>query len=323
MKVVVTGGAGFIGSHLVDYLLYKNLTLKVVDTLEKRKANNIKQHFGKPNFSYEKANLMDYKETLKCLEGSDVVIHLAAKIGGIGYFHRYPADIIADNDLINRNIFKASVENNVKKIIYTSSSMVFERANRFPLSEDIINQCPPPKSAYGFQKLNGEYYCRAFYEQYGLNYVIIRPFNAVGPREYPGKEVGEAHVIPDLVRKILELKQDLVEILGDGEQIRCFTNVRDIVRAYYLTLVKRSALNNDFNIGTTEETTINELAKMIWELAGRKGKIKFKYLRPFEKDVQKRIPDITKAKRILGWEPHITLYESLKEYIDWYKEEIL
>ena len=160
------------------------------------------------------------------MEGVDVCFHLAAKIGGIKYFHDYPATILNENNIMLANVFSAAVLHKVK-IVYISSSMVFERTTIFPTPEDAVFESPPPVTHYGFSKLVGEYYCRAFSEEHGVPYTICRPFNAYGPGEYPEDEPGIAHVIPDLARKVLRGQYPL-EILGAGQQVRCYTYVTDV-----------------------------------------------------------------------------------------------
>lgn len=320
-KVGITGGAGFLGSHITDYFVEEGAEIVVIDDLSSGNKENIEHHMNKDNLEFREVDLIDTESTQESISDLDIIIHLAAEIGGIGYFHKIPADIIADNDLINRNVFEACLGSDTERIVYFSSSMVFERAKSFPSKESDLKKTPPPKSAYGFQKLNGEYYCKAFKKQHDLDYTILRPFNAVGPRETPGEEVGHAHVIPDFIQKIMVEEQYPLEILGSGKQIRAFTNVNDLARGTFLATFSEEAKNEDFNLGNPDEITIKELAEKIWNLADREREIRFDRKESFSKDVQKRIPSSEKAKRLLDWEPKITLEESLKEYIAWYKKK--
>ncbi len=320
-RVGITGGAGFLGSHFTDHFVDEGIDTVVIDDFSSGKRRNIDQHKGKENFEVREVDLMNQGSTQDSISDLDIVVHLAAKIGGIGYFHKIPADIIADNDLINKNVFNACLNTGVERIVYFSSSMVFERADTFPSKESDLSEIPPPKSAYGFQKLNGEYYCKAYKKQYDLDYTILRPFNAVGPRETPGEEVGHAHVIPDLVRKITVEKQYPLEILGSGEQVRAFTNVKDLARGCFLATFSEKAVNEDFNLGNPNGVTIKELATKIWNIADRKREIKFNHEESFSADVQKRIPSSEKAGRLLNWQPEISLDNSLEEYISWYEKQ--
>jgi nucleoside-diphosphate-sugar epimerase len=264
------------------------------------------------------ADFTDYEDCKKVIKDVEVMFLLASKIGGIGYFHKYPAEIIDGNTKIVSNLLNAARSADVERVLYVSSSMVFERTTIFPTPEWALEKTSVPITSYGFSKLIGEWFCRSFWEQYGLKYTILRPFNCVGPREHPEEEPGMAHVIPDLTKKILRGDYPL-EIYGDGSQTRCFTNVKDAVRAFVLAMKEKKAECEDFNIGNPEETRIMDLAKMLWKICGRKEPFKLKHLPPFKHDVQRRVPSIEKAKKILKWEPKISLEETLKEYVVWYK----
>lgn len=318
--VGITGGAGFLGSHVVDYFADQSEDIVVIDDFSSGHRENL-------NRSKDSIEIRDIDLTqpsaVSEMSDIDVIVHLAAKIGGIGYFHDVPADIISLNDLMNKHVFDAAVEHDFDRVVYASSSMVYERATEFPVKEEQISEIPPPDSAYGFQKLAGEYYCHAYNEQHDVPFSIFRPFNAVGTREPPGDEVGQAHVIPDFVMKILEEKQHPLEILGDGKQVRSFTNVQDIAGGVYKCTFADAAENDDFNLGSSEGVEMRELAKKIWERCDREREIAFAHQDAFEHDVQKRVPSSEKAQRKLDWEPRISLDESLDQYVDWYRSEIL
>ena len=200
-------------------------------------------------------------------------------------------------------------------MVCVSSSMVFERADVFPTPETAVESSPPPLTGYGFSKLAVEYIARTYYDEFAVPYVIVRPFNAYGPGEMSGDRVGYAHVIPDLVNKILNGQYPL-EILGSGKQIRSYTYVNDVADG--IMFAAMHAENNDFNIGNPIETSVLELAEMIWKLCGRKEPIKFRHLPSFKYDVQKRIPDISKIRK-LGWEPKTSLELGLRITIEWLK----
>lgn len=322
-QVAITGGAGFLGSHVVDYFVGAGEDTVVVDDFSEGSKSNLADSLSEPNCSIRTADLTERDAALDAFEGIDVIVHLAAKIGGIGYFHDVPADIIALNDAMTRNVCDAAVKHDIDRLVYASSSMVYERASEFPVSEEQVGEIAPPASAYGYQKLSGEYYCKAYHDQYDMEYSIFRPFNAVGPREPPGDEVGQAHVIPDFVMKILEEEQDPLKILGDGRQIRAFTHVSDIAAGIHACVNKDAASNEDFNLGSSDGIEMRELARKIWDRCNRDEEISFETEAEFEHDVQKRIPDSSKAKNLLDWEPEVTLDEALAEYIDWYQETIV
>ncbi|RLG10643.1 NAD(P)-dependent oxidoreductase [Candidatus Pacearchaeota archaeon] len=314
MKILVTGGCGFIGSEVVRQLLKKGYDVTVVDDFSKPRSSFVRQ-----DYKFVNIDLTDKEKTEKLFRGQDLCIHLAAKIGGIGYFHKNPAMILSENNKIYSSVFEAASKANISRMIYISSSMVFERADRFPTKEEDLSKIPLPLSSYGFSKLIGEQYCKAFQEQFKLNYSICRPFNAYGINEYPEEEVGYAHVIPDLIKKTLETKTNELEILGDGQQSRCFTHVRDVAEGIITIMENPKAVNQDFNVSSPHETKIIDLAKEIWFLCGKKEEPKFKFIPGFKYDVKKRTPDVTKMEEILGWKAKIKLKDGLKEVVEWVK----
>jgi nucleoside-diphosphate-sugar epimerase len=220
----------------------------------------------------------------------------------------------------------------LRKVTYMSSSMVFESTESWPSKEGDERKVPPPLSSYGFQKLAVEYYARAAWEQYKLPFTIVRPFNCVGVGE--GRALGEAevlsgnvklamsHVVPDLVQKIVK-GQDPLHILGEGHQVRHYTYGGDLAAGIVTAMEHPAALNEDFNLSTAESTTVLELAEVIWRKI--KGPdVPFRYVSddPFEYDVQKRVPDVTKAREVLGFEATTSLDEMLDEVIPWVTQAV-
>jgi UDP-glucose 4-epimerase len=309
-KVLVTGGAGFIGHRLVAKLLDLGANISVLDDLSKGSRQNLAVYLDRIRFT--QTDLLNPNVMKDSIKGCQVCFHLAAKIGGIGYFHKAPATILRDNSIMNFNLWDAAVEADTK-MVCLSSSMVFERTTTFPTSESAIETSPPPKSGYGFSKLLSEYIARTYHEEFGVKYLIARPFNVYGEGELPGEYVGYAHVIPDLIVKVLRRKYPL-EILGSGNQTRCYTYVDDVVDGMLLIAEKRE--NDDFNIGTNAETTVTELAERIWRLCNRKETLKFKHISSFKDDVQRRFPDVSKIM-LLGWTPKTSLDEGLRRTIEW------
>lgn len=312
-NILVTGGAGFIGSEVVRQLLEKSYRVRIADDLSKTEVILSSQcEFLKVDLTNKKAAFLAVKEM-------DYCIHLAAKIGGIGYFHKYPATILSENNKMYSAIFEAAVKEKIQRIIYLSSSMVYESTTSFPSKEKDIKNNPPPISAYGFSKLVGEWYCKAFKDEFDLNYTIIRPFNAYGINESPKEEVGYAHVIPDIIKKVLSGQYPL-QLLGNGNQTRCFTHVSDIARGVIMALESSYARNEDFNLGSEEEISIVNLAKYIFKLIHPNQVLKIKLVPGFEYDIQKRIPSIAKAKKVLGWKPVKKLKDELPMIIDWIRQ---
>jgi nucleoside-diphosphate-sugar epimerase len=316
-RIIVTGGCGFIGREVVAQLVARGDEVTVVDDLSKPESA------APPGAKFVRQDLTDPKGSRAVFAGFERCVHLAAKIGGIGYFHRHPATILSDNDKIYGSVFEACAHHKYKRIVYISSSMVFEKALSFPSKESDLPSTPVPLSAYGFSKLSGEWYCHAFKDEHGLDYSIVRPFNAYGVNEAPGEEIGEAHVIPDLAKKILD-GQDPLEILGDGEQTRCFTHVSDIARGVLAVLDSPKAVNEDFNISSPEEMKMKDLARMIWALIkGKDVPLRLKHVPSFKHDVQRRVPSVEKAKKVLGFEARVSLASKLPEVVDYVKTRVL
>ena len=315
MQIIVTGGCGFIGSEVVKQLLHKGHHVIVLDNLSKPESS-IKQ-----GYEFRKVDLTDKAATEKAFEGADICIHLAAKIGGIGYFHKYPATILSENNKMYSSVFEAAAKNKLKRMVYVSSSMVYESATHFPSKEEDIKVIPPPISAYGFSKLVGEWYCYSFWDEYKLPFSICRPFNAYGINEFPGQEIGYAHVIPDLVKKILSGQYPL-ELLGDGQQTRCFTHVSDIAGGIITVALSEKAENQDFNVASPEETKMLELAEKIWKICGRKEPFKVQFVPGFKYDIKRRVPDTTKIQTLLNWKPQVAFDDGLQEVVTWLQKEM-
>jgi UDP-glucose 4-epimerase len=308
---LVTGGAGFIGSAVARNLLARGHQVRIVDNLSKGRGVNIPT-----GVEYVEGDIAEPSVAREAFAGADLCFHLAAKIGGIGYFHRYPADILDDNNLMLSTVFRTAMEMRTK-VVYVSSSMVFERAGEFPTPEVAIDRYPPPFSAYGFSKLVGEWYCRAFHKQFGTPFAIARPFNAYGPGEYPEDEPGLAHVIPDLVKKILD-GQRPIALFGDGSQTRSFTYVDDVADAIVTIGLHPDAEGQDFNIGTGQETSIRDLLDMLWSACGEEGTPQVLHREALPVDVRRRVPDVGKLRDRLGWTARVPLEDGLRRTVEWY-----
>jgi nucleoside-diphosphate-sugar epimerase len=309
--ILVTGGAGFIGSAVARNLLARDADVRIVDDLSKGRSANVPE--GAELLS---GDISDREVAARAFAEVDVCFHLAAKIGGIGYFHRYPASILDDNNLMLSTVFRTATDAGAK-VVYVSSSMVFERAGEWPTPEDSVDRSPPPFSAYGFSKLVGEWYCHAFHDEHGTPFAIARPFNAYGPGEYPEDEPGLAHVIPDLIKKILD-GQRPIELLGDGSQTRSFTYVDDVADAIVTIGLDPRGTGQAFNIGTGRETSVHELLGLLWRACGNDGEPEVAHSSPLPVDVQRRVPDVAKIGEVLGWSARVPLEEGIRRTVDWY-----
>ena len=219
----------------------------------------------------------------------------------------------------------------LRKITVISSSMVYENAQTWPTPEGEQRRCPPPSSTYGFQKLAAEYYAQGAWEQYQLPYTIARPFNCVGIGERRARcdrevrrgniRMAMSHVLPDLTQKVLK-GQDPLHLLGDGSQVRHFTYGADLARGIRVCIEDPKAHNEDFNLSTATSTTVLELAQMIWEKI-RPG-VPFRWISdpPYAHDVQKRVPSVEKARKLLGFEATTPLGEVLDTVIPWIRQQI-
>jgi nucleoside-diphosphate-sugar epimerase len=265
-------------------------------------------------------DLRDYDNVRRALEGCDRIVHLAAIVGGIGNFHRLPFTLLENNHGLYNAVFRAAVQSGVKRLTYVSSSMVFENATSFPTREGDLRTTPAPWSAYGFSKLAGEVYCRAAHDEHGLQYTICRPFNAYGPGELPEDEPGIAHMVPDLIKKVLGGQKPL-QIFGSGEQTRTITYVDDIADGIVTATFAEAAENEAFNISASEEMTVADIARLIWEECGEEpAAFELEHLPSFEVDVQRRWPDVSKAERVLGWRAQVPVREGVRRTVEWLRE---
>jgi nucleoside-diphosphate-sugar epimerase len=333
-KVLVTGSSGFIGGYVVEELLRRDYTVVGIDNHSKY-GKVRKSYDTDPEYTLIEADAQDTQLLTDVLVDCDHFIAGAALIGGISYFHAFPYDLLAANERIIASSCDAAIKaheaGRLQKVTYMSSSMVFESTTTWPSYEGQEREIPPPLSSYGFQKLAVEYFARAACDQYTLPYTIVRPFNCVGIGEMRAKSEVEvlsgnvklamSHVVPDLVQKIVK-GQDPLHILGDGTQVRHYTYGGDLARGIATAMEHPSALNEDFNLSTAESTTVLELAERIWRRIN--GHKPFRYVseEPFEHDVQKRVPAVSKAREVLGFDATTSLDEMLDEVVPWVVDAI-
>jgi UDP-glucose 4-epimerase len=314
-RVLVTGGAGTIGTAVVRRLIRDaDWEVRVSDQRPApawmREACQV--HAG---------DLRDDVAAREAVAGCTHVIHLAAIVGGIGNFHKYPHTLLEMNTGLYNGVFRAALEQQVDRLTYVSSSMVFENATEFPTTEEHIRDTPIPTSAYGFSKLAGEFYCRALHDEHGLTYTICRPFNAYGPGEMPDPEPGIAHMVPDVIKKVLSGQRPL-PIFGSGQQTRTLTHVDDIAEGIVVATGHPAAANEDFNISASDEMTVAEIARVIWEECGEDPeRFELEHLPSFEVDVQRRWPSVDKARRLLGFEARIDARSGIRQTVEWLRAQ--
>jgi len=331
----VTGAAGFICGYLVPELLQAGHLVIGLDNFSKY-GPVAKSYDSDPNYRLVQGDAKDVDLLSQLAVECDQIVAGAAMIGGISYFHEFAYDLLAENERILAATFDAAIAackgGRLQKINVLSSSMVFESATLFPTPEGAQLTSPTPVSTYGFQKLASEYFAKGAWEQYHLPYTIIRPFNCVGIGERRARrdadimsgniKLAMSHVVPDLVQKVLK-GQDPLHILGDGTQVRHYTYAGDLAKGIRLCMESPAARNNDFNLSTAQSTTVTELAALIWrKVHGDDRPFRLEHDPPFEHDVQMRVPDVRKAKRLLGFEAKTTLDQMLDEVIPWIRAEI-
>jgi UDP-glucose 4-epimerase len=304
-KVLCLGGAGFIGSYAVRELLEAGYHVTVIDNFSK--YGYLKHDFYEhPQFRLESKDVRAMYPAE--FAGYDVVLCLAALIGGIKYFHRIPYRIARDNtDILAHAIDSTLAAAPEALFVYFSSSMVYERMARPVTEEDALSQ-PVPITNYGMQKLFGEFMVRGAHTEFGLQYLVVRPFNAVGGGELPdlrrdgSVDFGMAHVIPDFVYKAL-IKQTPFEVFGDGEQVRTFTHARDVATGLR-TILDAGLRNDDFNICGNSTETIADLARKIWARVNHGEAFPPVKAMPVPPaDVRFRIGVSDKLRAATGWQP--------------------
>ncbi|MDI6820381.1 MAG: SDR family oxidoreductase [Candidatus Hodarchaeaceae archaeon] len=302
-KVLVTGGAGFIGSHIVDKLIADGYEVVVFDDLSAGKLGNIRRHSDEPDFRFVRGDVRDARVVERALEGADAVIHEAALVS-VPLSTEKPALTNEVNVLGTLNLLRGSLKAGVRRFVYASSCAVYGAASRIPISEDAPLK---PLSLYGESKLAAEGFCQTFYHEHGLETVRLRYFNVYGPRQAAGEYAG-------VMLKFLErIRRDQPPIIfGDGEQTRDFIHVSDVVEATMLALNRRGVAGEVFNIGTGEATTINRLCEIFLELAG-KTHLKPIYSDAKPGDIRHSLADITKARQVLGFRPKVSLEEGVKK----------
>lgn len=312
-KILVTGGASFIGSHLLDTLVEKVKRVRVVDDLSSGKFENIKNHLKNKSIEFSKADLRDSAIAQKAVKGIDLVFQLAGDHGGRGYVDLHQAGP-ATNLLVEGNVFWQAYKANVEKIVFASSGCVYpnflqkDYHKRLYLKEYHVGPPYDADNMYGWAKLMGEMVLRAYHDDWGIKTASCRFFTVYGPR---GKE---DHAVMAMIARAFT-KQDPFIVWGNGQQIRNWTYVDDIVEGM-MKVAEKIDDGSAVNLGTRERIRVIEAVKMILDYTSHKPKIEFRPNMPT--GPANRVADNSKAKKLLGWHPKTKFKDGVKKTIDWY-----
>jgi len=308
MKYIITGGAGFIGSHIVEELAKQQHEVVILDNFFSGRMENIKQFLKKKNVAFVKGSITDLSVLKKIFEGADGIFHE----GAIASVPRSIANPLATNEANvtgTLNVLIASRDCDVRKVLFASSSSVYGNTPTLPKREDMT---PDPLSPYAVSKLTGEHYLKVFSEVYGLKTLSLRYFNVFGPRQDPKSEY--AAVIPRFITKIFS--HESPTIYGDGSQTRDFTYVKDVVQANIRAM--ESDAEGVFNVAYCKQIDLNELASQIMEITGIT--VPLVYEPPRTGDVRDSLADIRRAQEAFGYSPEYTVKTGLEDTIAWYQK---
>jgi nucleoside-diphosphate-sugar epimerase len=319
-KVLVTGGGGFIGSHLVDHLLELDSEVVIADDFSRGTFDNVGHLVDDDRVSLAAVDLTTREGCQRAVEGVDHVFHLAASVGGIHYIQRENVGGLTPSVLMNQQMLEAARVEGVDRFLFASSACIYRQQhddlNRF--SED---QAIPanPHSTYGWAKVLGEIACQAYHEDCAMDTAMVRIFNCYGPRE--SLDPDSSHVIPSLCRKVIEEPDGgSIELFGDGTQERGFIHVSDLTEGM-VRAIERKADGEPVNLGNGDEVvTINELAETIVDISGKDIAIEHDLSKPTGTD--KYAADDTMMKRELDWAPSVELEDGLHEVYEWAAEEL-
>ena len=322
VKVTVLGGAGFIGSHLVDTLMKAGHETLVIDNLSKGRLENIKHHQSKENFAFYQEDVLDRERLFELVPETRAVVHLVAH-----KIPRYESALktLTLNTEATVNALELARERGARFVL-ASTSDVYGKSPDQPFREEgdlLLGPSTSRRWAYAVSKIYDEHLAIAYGDEFGLDYVILRYFGTYGPRQYLDWWGGPQGVFLDAVFRGRD-----IEVHGDGKQTRCFTYVVDAAEATLRAITTPEAKGEIINVGNPEEISIIDLARLIHRLSGVKGEPRIKLV-PYSsftknyEDPRRRVPDISKMKRLLGYEPRISLVDGLERTIAWYRKEYL
>ena len=308
-RILVTGGAGFIGSHLIDQLAREECHIRVLDDLQNGKLENLRHHEHRENFEFHRGSVTDPFDVSQAMDGVDIVFHLACL--GVRHSISHPFEnhrVNAEGTLL---VLQEARKRMIKKLIHCSSSEVYGTARRVPMAE---SHPTLPCTVYGAGKLAGEAYARAYHTTYGLQTVIVRPFNVYGPRSHHEGDAGE--MIPKSI--VRALAGEPILIFGDGSQSRDFTYVEDTARGLVAAARCDENAGLTLNIGSNFEISIHRLAEMILAGVGNPAS-RIVHLDSRPGDVLRLFADSTAFRRMTEWEPAVAFEEGLARTIAWFK----
>lgn len=311
-KVLVTGGTGFIGSYVSEQLLKKGYIVSVT-TLSKD-LENIKHLRG--NVKIIKADLTKLEDAIRATKKQDIVLNLAAKVVGVQYKIDHPATMFLGNFEIAKNVLQACLKNKVERVLITSSPTIYSKEAPVPSKEEdgFLGEPDSVNRGYGWGKRASELLARFYFEEYGLKVAIARPYNAYGPRDHFNPSI--SHVIPGIIYRVFHGENPLI-VWGSGKQTRAFIYAEDFAKGL-IEVTEKYAVADPINIGTDEEISIGDLAKLIVDISGKDVKIKFDNSKP--DGLPRSNCDTKKAKEKLGFEAKVSLKEGLEKTIQWYKK---
>lgn len=311
MKILITGGAGFIGSHLCDKYTREGHTVLCLDNFLSGNLMNVRHLLDYRNFKLIKADIRDYDHLENIMRDVDVVFHLAAQVH-VDRSYIEPKLTYDINVMGTQNILEIARIYDAKKVIHASTSEVYGSAQYVPIDEKHPLDAPHP---YGASKIAADRMCHAYMQTYGMNIAILRFFNIFGPRQ---KDLGYGGVISIFTRRVLSNIPPV--IFGDGSQRRDYTYINDVVNAYDLVLKMEGNLSEPVNFGTGKEVSIKDLALKIIDLCGKNDTIEPVFVEPRIGEVKRLIANASRAKSLLEWIPEYNLDRGLKDYIDWYRQ---
>jgi UDP-glucose 4-epimerase len=309
MRILITGGAGFIGSYLCEKYTKEGHTVLCLDNFLSGNLLNVRHLLDYRNFKLVKGDVRDFNRLERISRELDVIFHMAAQIH-VDRSYVEPRLTYDINVMGTQNVLEVARIYDVKKVIHASTSEVYGSAQYVPIDEKHPLDAPHP---YGASKIAADRMCNAYVKTYGMDISIPRFFNIFGPRQ---RDIAYGGVISIFTRRVLNNIPPI--IYGDGRQTRDYTYIEDAISAFDLVLNHESRLE-PINIGSGKEVSIIDLAKMIIDLCGKKGKIKPVHVEPRIGEVKQLIADARKAKEVLGWKPKYDLKEGLKAFIQWYK----